>query len=127
MPSSHAVSLSYLSCYAAAALASHTAGPAGPVAAAAALAAGAFLASLRVRLGFHTAPQVLAGWALGCAWALGVHAAAGAILLPTLAAGSPALRGLLFGCTAAAVAAFAAAGAASWAADARALLRAKEP
>ena len=70
MPSSHATSLSYLSWYAALAFAfePNAFGLATHVTRAFAIGVvslGAFLAYLRVKLGFHTWPQVLVGYGLG--------------------------------------------------------------
>ena len=70
MPSSHATSLSYLSWYAALAFAfePNAFGLATHVTRAFAISVvslGAFLAYLRVKLGFHTWPQVLVGYGLG--------------------------------------------------------------
>ena len=70
MPSSHATSLSYLSWYAALAvlLGADAFGLATHVTRAFAISVvslGAFLAYLRVKLGFHTWPQVLVGYGLG--------------------------------------------------------------
>jgi dolichyldiphosphatase len=123
MPSSHGVSLGYLATYGAAALLA-TASPldAQHIAAAVALQAlGIFLAALRVSLGYHTAPQVIVGYAFGSANALALHAAGTATVLPALAT-APAARTALYAVTAVAIAIFAAAGAASWVEDARHVL-----
>ena len=83
MPSSHAVSLSYMSVYAAAALLPRAAAfpqiqGAWPVPewsaeplAAALIALGLFFTWLRVALGYHTVPQVVVGYVLGAGVALG--------------------------------------------------------
>ena len=83
MPSSHAVSLSYLSVYAASALLLRGGGfPAVPGAwpvpvqgvqpgAAALVAAGLFLTWLRVHLGYHNWAQVCVGYGIGSVTALG--------------------------------------------------------
>jgi len=113
MPSSHAVSLSYLSCYAAVCCS-------GAAERAALQALGLSLTALRVVLGYHTVPQVAVGYALGAASALSIHAAAEAVLLPALAA-APHTLAALYGATALAVLAFAAVSSRSWAADLRAL------
>eukprot|EP00929_Paragymnodinium_shiwhaense_P043824 TRINITY_DN22507_c0_g1_i1.p1 TRINITY_DN22507_c0_g1~~TRINITY_DN22507_c0_g1_i1.p1 ORF type:complete len:191 (-),score=27.52 TRINITY_DN22507_c0_g1_i1:366-938(-) len=63
MPSSHAQSLAFLSTYTAAEI-FDIGGPSVALAAAL-LGGGAFLSWLRIRLGYHTVPQVLVGHALG--------------------------------------------------------------
>jgi dolichyldiphosphatase len=128
MPSSHGVSLGYLATYGASALLFGGAAPRDPLAehclAAGALqATGLFLAALRVGLGYHTAPQVAVGYALGATNALLVHTAARAYLLPLLAA-APAARVALYALTAAAIALFAAKGLTEWLADAKVTLQA---
>lgn len=75
MPSSHATSLSYLSWYAALAFAfePNAFGLATTVTRTLAfglVSLGAFLAYLRVKLGFHTWPQVYVGYGLGSSTAL---------------------------------------------------------
>jgi len=75
MPSSHATSLSYLSWYAALAFAFEPNAFGLTTNVTRALAAGlvslgTFLAYLRVKLGFHTWPQVLVGYGLGSSTAL---------------------------------------------------------
>ena len=83
MPSSHAVSLAYLSVYAASGLLQRGGGietnpTAWPVPvwavhpiAAGLVSTGMFFTWLRVALGYHTWPQVLAGYAMGAATAIG--------------------------------------------------------
>jgi dolichyldiphosphatase len=121
MPSSHGVSLGYLATYGAVALLAHPPGDWAPLAAAALEAAGLFLAALRVALGYHTAPQVVVGFAMGAVNAVALHALCVGYALPALAA-APAARGTLYAATGAAIAVFAAQGAASWVADARHVL-----
>ena len=76
MPSSHATSLSYLSVYAATALAyfrdaAPALGYAGQLAASFVLVImGMFLSYLRVSTGYHTPPQVIVGYAVGSTTAL---------------------------------------------------------
>jgi len=76
MPSSHATSLSYLSVYGAASLvyfknaAPMLGYPLQLACSAVLVVLGVFLSYLRVRLGYHTAPQVIVGYALGSATAL---------------------------------------------------------
>jgi len=108
MPSSHALSLAYLSTYAALALATrggHDGGAfvshfdsvvgrfsknaAWPVRAwavvpgcVAFMTAGCFFTWLRVELGYHTKPQVLAGYALGCANAAAWLALGESVVVP---------------------------------------------
>ncbi len=118
MPSSHGVSLGYLATYAAVALLAHPPGPWAPVAAASLQGAGLFLAALRVGLGYHTTPQVAVGYAMGAANAVALHAVGTSAVLPALAS-APQAMFALYACTAAAIAVFAAQGAASWVADAR--------
>ncbi|KAG2495150.1 hypothetical protein HYH03_006758 [Edaphochlamys debaryana] len=74
MPSSHANSLAFLGVYTCVALGEGAAlsSPRGLVAAAVGLLS-LFLTWLRVRLGFHTTPQVVVGYALGAATAVGWH------------------------------------------------------
>jgi dolichyldiphosphatase len=108
MPSSHAQSLFYLGTYVAIRVVQGAGGGSSTVRVAAAVAltaAAAALTALRVRLGYHTLPQVVAGAALG-----GVNAAAWAAVgtrwaLPAVAAAGPA-RLALAGATGAAVLAF---------------------
>lgn len=125
MPSSHAVSLAYLSTYAAAALLKHVPSPWMPVLAGVVVAAGLFLTSLRVVLGFHTLPQVIVGWVFGASCAGSFFATANAFLLPLIEQ-QQALRFALYTATTAAVAAFCVQGAASWTADARDLIRTQQ-
>lgn len=107
MPSSHALSLAYLSTYAALALATRggddggavfhfasvvgrsSGGAAWPVRAwavvpgcVAFVTAGCFFTWLRVELGYHTKPQVLAGYALGCANAMAWLALGESVVVP---------------------------------------------
>ena len=107
MPSSHALSLAYLSTYAALALATRggddggavfhfasvigrsSGGAAWPVRAwavvpgcVAFMTAGCFFTWLRVELGYHTKPQVLAGYALGCANAMAWLALGESVVVP---------------------------------------------
>jgi dolichyldiphosphatase len=87
MPSSHALSLSYLSVYAAAALASRGGVDGGAIGTSALqpwpvsatfvipgcvslIALGVFFTWLRVKLGYHTKPQVVVGYVLGAATAM---------------------------------------------------------
>lgn len=87
MPSSHALSLSYLSVYAASALASRGGVDGGAIFASALkpwpvsatfvipgcvslIALGVFFTWLRVKLGYHTKPQVVVGYVLGAATAM---------------------------------------------------------
>ena len=83
MPSSHAISLAFMSCYAAAAvyrgenslsfqaILYYLPEYLTPHFAAIAILGGVFLTWLRVALGYHTAPQVFAGYAMGAATAIG--------------------------------------------------------
>lgn len=103
MPSSHAVSLAYLSVYAASGLLQRgggietnpTAWPvpvwAVPLIAAGLVSTGMFFTWLRVALGYHTWPQVLAGYAMGAANAVAWFAASIFAVEPAAAA-SPSVR-----------------------------------
>jgi dolichyldiphosphatase len=106
MPSSHANSLAFLAAYVALAGAGLATGVAVPAVAVA-------LSWLRVYLGYHTAAQVAAGWALGGGtaaawWALG------GVMVPALAA-RPQLAVWLYAAAAAAGATFAATNVLRWA------------
>jgi len=98
MPSSHATSLSYLSVYGAASLAYFKDAapmlgyPAQVACAAVLVVVGAFLSYLRVRLGYHTAPQVVVGYALGATTALAWLACGVARVFPWLAVNPEMLR-----------------------------------
>ncbi|KXZ45760.1 hypothetical protein GPECTOR_51g746 [Gonium pectorale] len=114
MPSSHANSLAFLGAYTALALGEGSA----PLSAAGMGAAGILLLSLfltwlRVRLGYHTVPQVLVGYALGAATAVAWHQLGSRHWLQALAA-RPDLQAVLYGCTAMAVALFAFRNVRSW-------------
>ncbi|KAF8071016.1 LPPE2 [Scenedesmus sp. PABB004] len=117
MPSSHANSLCFLAAYSALALVHHAPAAGGQAAAAAAaltLALGVFLTWLRVRLGYHTAPQVLVGAALGAGTAAGWFALGVGAALPALQA-SPARLAALYGAALLAAGAFAAKNVLAWA------------
>ncbi|PNH07790.1 hypothetical protein TSOC_005727 [Tetrabaena socialis] len=139
MPSSHANSLAFLGAYTAptpclapglAFLGAYTAlalvrgaAPGAPLSAegagaAAVLALSLFLTWLRVRLGFHTVPQVLVGYGLGAATALAWHSAA-AWVIDHLAA-RPEQRLAVYGATAAAMALFALRNVLAWVGERRA-------
>lgn len=128
MPSSHANSLSFLSVYVAAALLlpqaapllppssapqllltpllpQHLAAAAQPLLPWAIVGVGVFLSTLRVLLGYHTAAQVVVGYALGAACALGWLQLGLNSALPAFAANG-ALRAALYGATLLAMAAF---------------------
>lgn len=90
MPSSHALSLAYLSTYAGAAIL--TAYPAEssayPVAVASVVGlqgVGLFLTWLRVHLGYHTVDQVAVGYCLGAVDALFLFQFGQTVVLPSLA------------------------------------------
>lgn len=112
MPSSHANSLAFLGAYASLAVLQGGALWTGP-AAGAVLAVSLFLTWLRVRLGFHTLPQVLVGYSLGAFTALAWHRLGARHALPA-AAGDPRLLVALYGLTGAAIAAFAVRNVLSW-------------
>ncbi|GLC36960.1 hypothetical protein PLESTB_000173900 [Pleodorina starrii] len=116
MPSSHANSLAFLGLYTALVL-GHGAAPltstTGPVAAAAVLALSCFLTWLRVRLGYHTTPQVVVGYGLGAATAAAWHQLGTRHALEALAA-APEQRMALYGCTAVAVLLFAVRNVLAW-------------
>ena len=114
MPSSHAVSLGYLSCYAALSCS-------GVAERLTLQTLGVLLTTLRVVLGYHTVPQVVVGYALGSGSAAAVHTLAAVLLLPALNA-APQTLAVLYGATAMAVLAFAAVSSKSWATDCAALL-----
>lgn len=116
MPSSHAVSLGYLATYSASALFLGS-GSAYLLWPAALQALGLALTALRVVLGYHTVPQVVVGYALGCSSAVFIHFSAVGWLLPALNA-SPNTLAALYWCTGAAIAVFAVMSARSWAEDA---------
>ncbi|EFJ41654.1 hypothetical protein VOLCADRAFT_68065, partial [Volvox carteri f. nagariensis] len=115
MPSSHANSLAFLGVYTALALARESPPPLGPgsVAAAAILALSLFLTWLRVRLGYHTVPQVAVGYGLGAATAATWHQLGVQHALESLAT-RPEQRMALYGCTALAVVLFAARNVMAW-------------
>jgi dolichyldiphosphatase len=115
MPSSHAVSLGYLSTYAALCCA-------GLAERAALQALGLLLTALRVVLGYHTVPQVVVGYTLGASSAAALQALAQAVLLPALA-DSPHTLAALYAATAIAVLAFAAVSMKSWTKDMHFLYR----
>ena len=110
MPSSHAVSLSYMSVYAAAALLRRGGGfPANPGAwpvpewsaeplAAALIALGLFFTWLRVALGYHTVPQVVVGYVLGAGVALGWLHVGETVVGPAAAADPGTARALYAAC-----------------------------
>jgi dolichyldiphosphatase len=128
MPSSHANSLAFLAATAALEVWRVGGGGGGGTAAAlsaALLALGAFLSWLRVRLGFHTPEQVIAGCAFGSVCAVGWHALApSALEALTVAAGGSeeAAAGLLKGIGAAAGVAFALGNARGWIPEAKGML-----
>ncbi|GIL50926.1 hypothetical protein Vafri_7008 [Volvox africanus] len=114
MPSSHANSLAFLGVYTALALAQGAAAvSAGSAAAAAVLALSVFLTWLRVRLGYHTVPQVLVGYGLGAATAIAWYRLGTGYALKALAE-RPEQRLALYGCTALAVALFAVRNVMAW-------------
>ena len=120
MPSAHANSLAFLATFVSlSALATMPGGSAVRLALGFGVpAAAAFLAWLRIALGYHTAPQVAVGWVVGSStaafWAyLGQTRA-----LPLLHA-RPELQWVLTAATAAAVTAFVAQYGARWLAEAR--------
>jgi len=119
MPSSHAVSLSYLSTYASVSLLEGA--PGQELAACALQALGVSLTALRVVLHYHTVPQVVLGYGFGAGAALMLHRLSLALLPPLQAA--PNTLSALYTATGLAVALFAAAGARSWAQDAAYMLR----
>lgn len=98
MPSSHATSLSYLSVYGAASLvyfknaAPMLGYPLQLACATVLVVLGVFLSYLRVRLGYHTAPQVIVGYALGSSTALVWLASGVTRIFPLLAENPEMLR-----------------------------------
>ncbi|GIL75054.1 hypothetical protein Vretimale_7744 [Volvox reticuliferus] len=114
MPSSHANSLAFLGVYTALALAQGAAPVSTGSAAAAAISAlSVFLTWLRVRLGYHTFPQVLVGYGLGAATAVAWYQLGTGHALKALAE-RPEQRLALYGCTALAVALFAVRNVMAW-------------
>eukprot|EP00198_Chlamydomonas_reinhardtii_P012244 XP_001701581.1 predicted protein [Chlamydomonas reinhardtii] len=115
MPSSHANSLAFLGAYTALALAQGAASPTSPagLGAAGVLALSLFLTWLRVRLGYHTTPQVVVGYGLGAATAAAWHWAATHHVLEALQE-RPELRAAVYGCTGVAVALFAVRNVLAW-------------
>ncbi|WIA11742.1 hypothetical protein OEZ85_011837 [Tetradesmus obliquus] len=115
MPSSHANSLNFLSVYAALSLNYHTRShPTAVALAVCSVTLGVFLTWLRVRLGYHTWPQVLVGAALGASTATGWFFFGTAAALPALQR-TPAGLPLLYGTCLVAMAAFAVKNVLSWA------------
>ena len=129
MPSSHAQSLAFLSTSAARAILVSSLKKGGgqeltfsflplpPVATAAlVLATAALLATLRVVLGYHTWPQVVAGGALGCVLALSWGELGARFVVPLCCSGSSSSRNtaVLAGATGLAVAIFAFVTVRSW-------------
>ncbi|KAF6265813.1 hypothetical protein COO60DRAFT_763421 [Scenedesmus sp. NREL 46B-D3] len=119
MPSSHANSLNFLSVYAALSLNHHTRShPTAVGLAACSVALGAFLTWLRVRLGYHTWPQVLVGAALGAGAATGWFLLGTAAALPALQR-TPAGLPLLYSACLLAMAVFAVKNVMAWAEERR--------
>lgn len=116
MPSSHAQSLAFLGATAALAVWRGGGGPERAVAALSLLTLALLLSWLRVLLGYHTAPQVGAGLALGAAGAAGWDAAGRAWALPAAARGGWAAVALA-AATALAVLAFAGVNGRTWEAE----------
>ena len=126
MPSSHANSLAYLAAYVALASAAAPGPPPGaptPDAERVILTVlvpllAAFLAWLRVALGFHTAAQVAVGGLVGSATAAAWSALGSVVVLPLLRA-QPCHQAKLYAATAVAVAYFAVANVLRWGSEAK--------